>query len=67
MEQIKALDVKIREMAGRIRELRMIEGLTIEEMAEKTGVSEAEYAACERVDFRTSTSRLFTVARSYST
>ena len=47
MEQIKALDVKIREMAGRIRELRTIEGLTIAEMAEKTGVSEAEYAACE--------------------
>ncbi len=47
MEQIIALDQKIREMAGRIRELREIENLTISEMAAKTGVSEAEYARCE--------------------
>ena len=47
MEQIKELDFKIKEIAGRIRELREIENLTITEMAEKTGVSEAEYLACE--------------------
>ncbi|MBP3591102.1 MAG: AMP-binding protein [Clostridia bacterium] len=47
MEQIKALDAKIREMAGRIRELREIWGFSIAELAEKTGVTEAEYAACE--------------------
>ncbi|MBP5404500.1 MAG: AMP-binding protein [Clostridia bacterium] len=42
------LDGKIKEMAERIRELREIEGLSIEEMAEKTGVSPAEYEKCEK-------------------
>ncbi len=44
------LDGKIKEMAGRIRELREIEGLTVEEMAEKTGVTREEYELCERGD-----------------
>ena len=42
------LDGKIKEMAERIRELREIEGLTTEEMAEKTGVSREEYEICEQ-------------------
>ncbi len=37
------LDLKIKEMAGRIRELREIEGFTPEFMAGKTGVSKEEY------------------------
>ncbi len=41
------LDLKIREMAGRIRELREIEGISPEEMAQKTGVSVEEYLRCE--------------------
>ena len=36
MQQITGLDFKIKEMAGRIKELREIEGLTPEEMAKKT-------------------------------
>ena len=47
MEQINELDFKIREIAGRIRELREIEGLSVADMAEKTGVSEEEYLRCE--------------------
>ena len=47
MEQMKELDFKIKEIAGRIRELREIENLTAEYMAEKTGVSVEEYLACE--------------------
>ena len=47
MEHIIDLDLKIKEMAGRIRELRDIVGLSVKEMAEKTGVSEAEYTDCE--------------------
>jgi len=47
MEQMTGLDFKIKEMAGRIRELRQLCGLTVGEMAVKTGVSEAEYAQCE--------------------
>ena len=43
MEQITALDFKIKEMAARIRELREIQNLTTAQMAEKTGVSESVF------------------------
>ena len=42
-----SLDLKLQEMAGRIRELREIEGLTQEQMAAETGVSLEEYQSCE--------------------
>ncbi len=41
------LDFKIKEMAGRIRALREIEGLEPAQMAAKTGVSTEEYLRCE--------------------
>lgn len=47
MEQITGLDLKIKEMAARIKELREIEGFSCEEMAKHTGVSAEEYIACE--------------------
>lgn len=47
MEQMKGLQSKIRQMADRIRELREIQGLTIQEMANKTDLSNDEYIACE--------------------
>ncbi len=47
MDKMTGLDYKIKEMAARIRELREIEGYTAAEMAEKTGVTESEYLACE--------------------
>jgi len=47
MEQMTGLDFKIQEMAGRIRALRDLEGLSTAEMATKTGVSEEEYLRCE--------------------
>jgi len=47
MEKMTGLDFKIKEMAARIRELREIAGYTAAQMAEKTGVSEGEYLACE--------------------
>lgn len=43
----KGLDLKIKEMSARIRELREITGLTAEELAEKTGVTVDEYLNCE--------------------
>ena len=46
-QQMKGLDFKLQEMAGRIRELREIEGLSQEQMASETGVSLEEYRACE--------------------
>ncbi len=47
MQTMTGLDLKIKEMARRIVELREIQGLTVAEMAEKTGVSEEEYRICE--------------------
>ena len=34
-EMITGMDLKLREVAGRIRELREISGFTVEEMAEE--------------------------------
>ncbi|MBP3436654.1 MAG: AMP-binding protein [Clostridia bacterium] len=48
MQNMTGLDLKIKEMANRIRELREIEGLTTAQMALKTGVTEAEYIVCEK-------------------
>ncbi|MBQ6153897.1 MAG: AMP-binding protein [Ruminococcus sp.] len=42
-----ALDYKIGEMASRIKELRELLGLSVEEMAKKTDVSAEEYTLCE--------------------
>ena len=47
MENIRDINLKIKEMAWRIRELREIENYTYEEMAKKTGVSVEEYIKCE--------------------
>ena len=47
MAQITGLDYKIQEMAGRIRALREIVGLTAHEMAAKTDVTVEEYLLCE--------------------
>ncbi|HBJ98358.1 MAG TPA: acyl-CoA synthetase [Clostridiales bacterium] len=42
------LDLKIKEVAGRIKELREIEGLSQQDMALKTDVSLDEYQKCEQ-------------------
>jgi len=48
MEQnMTAMEYKIKEIAGRIRELRLITGLSVEEMANRTGISVQEYEQCE--------------------
>ncbi len=47
MEKITGLDFKIKEMAARIKELRELEGLSIEDMAMKTAVTVDEYLRCE--------------------
>ncbi len=47
MAEITGLDLTIQEMAARIRELRLVEGLSPAQMAQKTGVTAAEYLACE--------------------
>ncbi len=47
MNTATGLQFKIAEMAGRIKTLREIVGLSVEEMALKTGVTQQEYIACE--------------------
>ncbi len=47
MENFSDINLKIKEMAQRIRELREIEGYSPEDMAAKTGVSPEEYISCE--------------------
>ena len=44
---MNGLDKRIKEIASRIKELRELEGLSFEEMAEKTDVSVNEYIKCE--------------------
>ena len=48
MENNTELKLKIQQMSKRIKELREIEGLSPEEMANKTAVSVEEYLSCER-------------------
>ncbi len=47
MENKKSLDVKIKEMAKRIKDLREVENFTVEYMAKNTDVSVDEYVKCE--------------------
>ena len=45
--RIDGMESKIKQIAARIRELRLITGLSVEEMAARTETSVAEYEACE--------------------
>lgn len=47
MTDINKIDMQIIQMAQRIRELREIEGLSVENMAALTGLSVSEYLDCE--------------------
>ena len=46
-QNLTAMEDKIKEIAGRIRELRLITGFSVEEMAQRTGISKEEYEQCE--------------------
>ena len=46
-QQMTGMTYKIMEMASRIRELREITGLSVEEMASRTGITPEEYRQCE--------------------
>ncbi len=47
MANTSGLDLKISEIASRIKDLRELKGFSTEYMADKTGVSNDEYIACE--------------------
>ncbi len=44
---METMEHKIKQIADRIKELRLITGLSVEEMAARTGLSEYEYEQCE--------------------
>ena len=46
-QNFTGMDLKLQQVAQRIRELREISGFSIEEMAHRTGVSPEEYIQCE--------------------
>ncbi|MBQ8719537.1 MAG: AMP-binding protein [Clostridia bacterium] len=41
------METKIKQIAARIKELRLVTGLSVEEMASRTGTTPEEYVACE--------------------
>ena len=45
--KITGADYKNKEIAARIRELREISGISVEKMAERTGMTTVEYLRCE--------------------
>ena len=48
MEQnLNGMDLKIKQIASRIKELRLVTGFSVEEMASRTGMSAYEYEQCE--------------------
>ena len=47
MSDFQELDIKIKDMADRIKVLRELEGMSVEEIAEKAGTTPEEYMACE--------------------
>ena len=64
-QTLTGLEYKIREMAGRIRELREITGLSTAEMARRTGVTEEEYRLCESGQRELNISFLYRCALSF--
>ena len=44
---INEMENKIKQIAARIKELRLVTGLSVEEMASRTGTSVHEYEQCE--------------------
>ncbi len=44
---MNTMEHKLKQIADRIKELRLITGLSVAEMAERTGLTESEYEACE--------------------
>ena len=65
MDKIIGLDLKIKEMAARIKELRLVTGLSVEEMAARTGTSVAEYEECEAGNRNLSVAFLYHCALSF--
>ena len=59
------MEYKLKQIADRIRELRQITGLSVSEMASRTGLSESEYEQCEAGNRNLSVAFLYHCALSF--
>ena len=62
---VNTMEYKLKQIANRIHELRLISGLSIAEMAAKTGLSEKEYEDCEAGNKNLSIAFLYHCALSF--
>ena len=56
---------KLNQIAARIKELRIVTGLSVEEMAARTGTTASEYEACEAGQRNLSVAFLYHCALSF--
>ena len=59
------MERKLKEIANRIRELRLITGITVSDMAARVGISEIEYEECEKGNRNLSVAFLYHCALSF--
>ena len=64
-ENFNTMEHKMKQIAGRIKELRLISGLSVEEMAARTGLGEHEYEQCEAGNRNLSVAFLYHCALSF--
>ena len=64
-ENFNTMEHKMKQIAGRIKELRLISGLSVEEMAARTGLGEHEYEQCEAGNRTLSVAFLYHCALSF--
>ena len=62
---MNSMEHKMKEIADRVRELRLITGLSVEEMANRTGITTEEYAASEAGERNLSIAFLYHCALSF--
>ena len=62
---MNGMENKMKEIAARIKELRLVTGLSVEEMAARTGTTVAEYEQCEAGNKNLSVALLYHCALSF--
>ena len=62
---METMEYKIKQVAERVKDLRLITGLTVQEMASRTGLSEYEYEQCEAGNRNLSIAFLYHCALSF--
>ena len=65
MENINAMEHKLKQIAERVKDLRIIAGISVEEMAERTGIGVDEYLECEAGNRNLSIAFLYHCALSF--